>query len=78
MEFASKEYRVRQVLRDSKARYATNIFVGDVIQYTAEVTHYNVVYHLKVNDEVRAKLQRHEIFRMFKDGNQSIFDVEEI
>lgn len=78
IKFESKKYRVRQVLRTSKARYAVNINIGDVIHYEARATLYDTTFVLFVNDEEITQLYQHEIFRMFQYGGQSIFDVEEL
>lgn len=81
IKFKSLEYKVKEVKRKSKARYAVGIKEGDIIRFevdlesTTGATHgsYAIWFELFVNDIKKLNLSQNEVPKM-----EIIFDLESI
>lgn len=81
IQFHSEDYTVTAIKRKSKARYAKNIQVGDVISFKLpmqnRMTHYSLEFEMYVNGEYKTSISQGEIFKIL-GCSESVFLVDSL
>ena len=80
------EYKVIQVLKKSKARYAKGIVKGDIIRLEMIFSNtkgasgngrYALYFNVYANDNLIGEASQIEVLNLFMRGKDSILDVEQ-
>lgn len=83
---SSGKYRVVDFLRQSKARYATGIHIGDILEFRLDLIptgggangNYALNIAIFVNGVKKAVCTQNEVFAIFHPKFKPIFQLEEV